>query len=501
MSDFNTNTGAPCLSCKKRQVRCDGTLTACLRCQKDNITCPGYKKPLKWKQFRAPRQAGAKLQRIDSSTTEHSSVEPVRSNPSGDREIALVLDSVEYFNKYVVPYVSPAHLPFKRNFVPTEFWPLFPTVLKQVWIVICKTTQCGKASLDPILDKELCYYRGCSLSGLQKMLSDTNHTATDPYAAGLMSVLFIMGADMQLCEQHWTTHLEAGRQIIAWRGGLHKCLQSPATSTPPLINYLYADIITATACNAWLLNSRAIQSQFEYLSIIPNHEEQLISNGHPCPCQILQAITCTNILRAFIKRPFTAEERRSMALHPFDFDTIRSMIESFDPNMWASHISKLGRSLPQRAEDELSGISIACLASLAASFQSAAMLYLCISTGLEDYGSQTVLLAKHNLSLSLRSLFDNASTDHNGPLSGQLWRFTIWPTVVSGYAKAGWDIGEEGMEADLNRLATIMSVFSTGRQIDAVKLLQAVLERQTTLATGQVFTWDDGFAQRKAFVV
>lgn len=503
MSNNNTNSpGLQCLSCKKRQVGCDSTPTACLRCQRDNITCPGYKKPLKWKQFRAPRQPGAKLQRVNStsSSADESSSGLVRRSPVGDRDIALVLDCVEYFNKHVVP-TQPNYLPFKRNFVPTEFWPLFPTVLKHVWIVICKTTQCGKASIDPVLDKDLCYYRGRSLSGLQEMLSDANHAATDPYAAGLMSVLFIMGADMQLAEFHWAAHLEAGRQIIDRRGGLQECLRSPPTSTPPLINYIYADIITATACNTWLLNSRAIQSQFEYLSIIPDHEEQLISNGHPCPQQILQAITYTNILRAFLKRLFTSEERRSMVSHPFGFDTIRTVIWSFNSTDWALHISKLGRTLPQKVEDELSDPSIACLASLAESFKSAAMIYLCLSTQLEDYGSESVLAAMHALSLSLRHLFDHASTDHNGPLHGQLWRFTIWPTVVCGYAKAGWNIGEESIEADFNRLVAIMSAFSTRRQLDAVKLLQEVLEKREAMIGGQVFTWDDGFNQRKAFVV
>ncbi|WP_219629939.1 hypothetical protein, partial [Salmonella enterica] len=130
-----------------------------------------------------------------------------------------------------------------------------------------------------------------------------------------------------------------------------------------------------------------------------------------------------------------------MVSHPFGFDTIRTIIESFDSTSWSLKLSKLGRTLPQKVEDELNDLSIACLASLAESFKSAAMIYLCLSTQLEDRGSESVLSAMHSLSLSLRHLFENASSDHNGPLHGQLWRFTIWPTIVSGYAKAGWDIG------------------------------------------------------------
>lgn len=438
---------------------------------------------------------------MNSEAQQPNSVELVRRSPSQDRDIALVLDSVEYFNKHVVPYVCPAHLPFKRSFIPAEFWPLVPTVLKHVWIVICKTTQCGKALSEPILNEDLVYYRGRSLAGLQKMLSDTEHATTDPYAVALMSVLFVMGADMQLCEQHWTTHLEAARRIILWRGGFQNCLQNLFTNPAPLVNYLYADIITATACNTWSLNSRAVQSQVEYLGIIPQMESQMIGNGHPCPLQILLAITYTNVLRVTLQRPLTNDERESMMSHPFDFETVRKVIESFDSTVWAINISKLGRTLPQKVEDELSELSIACLASLAESFKSAAMLYLDLSTQLVQCDSETVVSAKTILSRNLRNLFNNASADHNGPLHAQLWRFTIWPIVISAYAKAAWNVGEESIDVDFDRLDATMLAFSSGRLQAVVKFLHEVQEKRSAMAGEAMFKWDDGFGQRKAFVV
>lgn len=502
MSSSITNAlGPQCLSCKKRQVKCDSAPNACLRCQKDNIVCPGYTKPLKWKQFRAPKRPGAKLQRVKSESSDESPAELIRRTPSQDAELALVIDSVNYFNKYVIPFTSPMHLPFKRNFVPLEFWPLVPTVLKHAWIVYNKTVQCGKSLTDPMLNRDIVYYRGRSLSGLQTLLTDTEQATTDPYAAALTSVLFIMGCDMQLCEEHWTTHLEAARRIIAFRGGIEKCVMNPFTTPWPLVNYLYADIMTATACNSWLMNSAAVKSQFEYITLVPKMEAYLIANLHPCPYPILVAIVYTTILRVSLRRPFTAEETALMAEDPFDFNTIQTLIQSFDTMKWARNLSSLGRSLPQKSEDELSETSIHCLSLLAQSFKSAALLYLCLSVPVLVHDNAIVHSSKATLSQCLQELFQNASADHDGSLYEQLWRFAKWPTVISAYAKAGWDIGSESMAADLDRLNAIMLEFSSGRVSDVARFFRDVQEKRQLMSPGQVFQWDDGFVQRRAFVI
>lgn len=38
----------PCVSCKKRRVRCDASLPTCSRCPRDGIECLGYKNPTVW---------------------------------------------------------------------------------------------------------------------------------------------------------------------------------------------------------------------------------------------------------------------------------------------------------------------------------------------------------------------------------------------------------------------------------------------------------------------
>lgn len=435
------------------------------------------------------------------SRSDSSSLELICRNPKPSREAGLVYNSVEYFNTYIVPFVTPAHLPFKRNFVPAELWPLAPSIIQHILIVLTKTAQCSKSETDPLLNSDLCYYRGRSLTGLHKMLSDTATMTNDPYSVALMAVLFIMGADMQLCED-WTPHLEAARQIINLRGGLEKCLLNPLVNSGPLVNYLYADILTATSCNIWLLNTPAVGSQFEYLSILPNMEAHLITYGLPCPWQILHAITCTNILRVFSQRPVTHKEKGLMSMQPFDFDTVRDLLESFDPTAWAVRLSSHERTLPQRVGDELDKDSMSCLAALAECFKSAALLYLYLSMNAIKSYEERMLHAKAELSRNLRLLFDVANVDHEGPLHAQLWRFTNWPIVMSAYATVGFDVeGGDSVESDFDRFKPVMSTLSGARLKPQETFFRDIEQMRRVMKGKRPFKWDYGLGQRKAFAV
>ena len=113
--------------------------------------------------------------------------------PTHDRETALIIDSVKYYNTELVPDLSPVALPFRRSHIPVEFWHLVPTIFKHALLVFVRTNQAGKAFSDPILQPDLVHYRGRSLTQLQGMLSDANQVAADPQGVALLSVLFLMG--------------------------------------------------------------------------------------------------------------------------------------------------------------------------------------------------------------------------------------------------------------------------------------------------------------------
>lgn len=422
--------------------------------------------------------------------------------------MALVMESIDYYNLEVIPYLTPAHLPFRRNAIPTDFWHFVPPILKHMWIVIVKTRQASRTLSDPLLRPDLVYYRGRSLTELQKMLTaepsgkddDCRDVVKDPYGVALMSVLFLMGADMQLCEEHWTSHLEAARRIITLRGGLGKCLIDFSGSKAPLIGYLYVDITTPILSNSWILNSTVVRAQLEYLGLLPNLEQELLGNSHPCPAQILQAIVQTNILRVCSQRSLTDVERQDVAKHDVSFETALNTIENFDAQLWALRISGFGRTLPQRPNEELSQSSIVGLASLAQCYKNAAKLYLLLSVPSAS-SPDDLVSAQSTLSQNLNNVFDKAKIDHNGPLYTQLWKYTVFPLFISIYVKAAYDIGsEQSIDKDVDRLPAIAMAFGSRRLLSVGKFVRGVQEKRVA-KPDRAWSWDDGFGNRLTFAI
>ena len=430
----------------------------------------------------------------------------VPRTPRQDEEMALLVESTDYFNEIVAPNTWPAHLPFKRQKVDAQSWRMLPQIMQHLWIVLVRTMQASKNCVDPQSTSDLCYYRGRSLRALSGLLSDLSEAGIDPYGAALFSTLFFMGVDMHLSEVHWSSHLEAARMIINLRGGLGKCFETFPTARGPFISYMMADIMTATMCNVRLLSSSFIRAQWEYLELLPHLEQDLIASGYPCPQSLLHAIVEINILRTSIHHNKTTRDHED-ATH-YKLATLLRTIESFDAERWAAKVSSFGRIRPERDLDSMSVASIICLTSLAICYKSAALLYLffsnttACSTPERARQQQIVRAAKHTLTQHAQLLLSKASQTHNdGPLHTQLWKFITWPLVILSYVCVAWGDEDEPVDISLALLRTIAAAMGRTRLPGPEQLIRRVQKERAIRPQHLPCTWDEGFDSRCTFAL
>lgn len=437
-----------------------------------------------------------------------------------------LLDSIKYYNAHIVP-TKPAHLPYRRQLVPTKYWDIMPPILHYLWILNVRAMQAGRGNVDPLYNKDLVQYRGRSLSQLQHLLKDVPGVVKDPFGVGLYSILFMMGSEMQMPGSTWNAHLEAARRIVSLKGGLVKCFeQFPRSTHTPLISFMMTDVVTASTCPSRLLGSVFMDTQRQIIEVLPDIEQEMIASGYSFPLPLLLDLVRTNILRA---EP-SLDHANSTSSDDFDVDfygTFESM-QSFDPERWASRAATFGRQRPETAQKTVSASSIICLASLARCYQSAAILYLILSTSdqpLEDLQlRQTVHAARYTLVQHLRLLYKQGhnGVDHgcDGPLHTQLWKLVTWPIFISIYARAGWGHlcsskdrpldaiaamnSQDDMDEDIQHMRAIAAAIGSRKFLPVEKLANRVQQSRTDrLEKGitSAWRWDDAFSERTVFVV
>jgi hypothetical protein len=213
----------------------------------------------------------------------------------------------------------------------------------------------------------------------------------------------------------------------------------------------------------------------------------------------------------------------------FDFETLLSTIQKFDPERWASRVSAFGRARPETVEDAVPVAGLICLASLASCFKSAAILYLVLSTSPnEALGDpqlrQIVHAARYTLNQHLRLLFkqghNGADMGCDGPLQTQLWKFVGWPLFVSAYVRAAWGAVSPGVdlkldhvrgidshdeaENDTEHMHAISAALGTRKWSHVEKLVQRIHTSRILFAGKGIesqWKWDDAFHERSVFVV
>jgi hypothetical protein len=450
----------------------------------------------------------------------------VPATPQDTTDWVTLLESIKYYNSNVVPYSKPAHLPYRRQNIPTKYWDVMPEILRNLWIVAVGAMQAGRSDTDPLTNSSLVQYRGRSLNELQQLMKDVPAAVNDPYGVALYSILFLLGAEMQISGSKWTSHMEAARRIIGLKGGLGICFESfPSVTHGPLTSFIMADTVTATTCPARLLGPAFVQTQRECLDVLPSVEQDVIAGAYSYPLPLLLSIIQTNVLRGQLHHNHSNDT--GLKQFDFDFSALLQSVQTFDAERWASRVSAFGRARPESADNALPVSGIICLASLAHCYKSAVILYLVLSIspglGIDPQLRQTVRIARHTLNQHLSLLFEQGHnrTDPgcDGPLHTQLWKFVAWPLFVSVYVRAAWGVIDctvdsmdfanemdsvDAMERDMRHLRAISAAMGTRKFLHVEKLAQRVQQSRAVVASRGIeatWTWDDAFSERSVFVV
>ena len=415
-----------------------------------------------------------------------------------DREPLLLLDSIQYYNAEIIPDVVPIYSQSDQPEISLKEWLYLPRLLQHLLIVIVRTTQAMKTSIDTTAKSDLYHYRGLALTELHSSLPSA---AKDCYAVVLTFTLLLMMAEIQLsATQAWSAHLDAVRRIISLRGGFERCFRYLLEDRGSLVNYLAIDILSTTTTNVLLLTQEIVEAQAEYLPGLPHKEKDIIANCCPCPQILLQAIIRTNILRVRCQEVSSAMDKQSS--YAIDVKDIIHTVIAFNAEFWAEvPCSNLTNPVPEAA--------IAAWASLALCYKSATLVYILLSSPVqpslpyEDIGS-LVVSAKHALTTHIHTLFDLASHSHTAPIQSQLWKFIIWPLVISAYVRIAFDLGDESIDFEIHRLETTAVALGARSLSDAAKLMRGIGKRRALekdMGMVREWRWDDGWETRCVFVI
>lgn len=490
-----------CLTCSKRQVRCDGDRPTCRRCPKDNLECRGYKDQLRIVQVHPTQRRSTAVQRKPKAgqQTQGQALFLAKNIFLGDRDLWTLLDCAQYFNQHVIPTIFPAERPFFRPSIgPEVAWQHLPKVCLHFIIVAFQSTRAAKLLIDPLSQPDLCYYRGLGLRELPQHLEEA---VTDPQGIALVSIIMLMMSDLLAVDGSWRVHLNAVQRIVALRGGVRTCITSMPDSVFMLVQFFVVDTLTSTACNSAGLS----QTPFcDMIVDIPHIDFQLITCASTCPSEIFQVIAHTNALR---RRRWDGRRQlgqESSSTFAADYDELLDDLRQFDCKAWANRMSHLGLSFPVLEAHVAPCSSIDGLTTVAECFRSAAQVYLFLSYCSQD--DETAIdharQASKALHGGINTLFENASSERDDPLDTQLWKFASWPLVIAAYAWVGWDITEESTTLD-TMFAQLRAIYvAKGTQVRSsteqhMKSVQARRARNPDLQ----WTWDMGFPERMAFAL
>lgn len=450
---------AGCLTCRKRQVRCDAFKPTCRRCPKDGLECGGYKgqmrivqvDPTKTKASRAARR----ISRLNAAAA--------RQSPSGtalpkqrfaeDRALWTLTDCADYWNSHIIPSVFPAERPFFRPTLgPDINYCAIPKVTLHFIIVAFRTTQAAWLRRDPLTQPDLCHFRGM---GLRELPTYLETAGTDPRGIALVSIVMLMMSELLSPGSAWLMHLEAVQRIVTLRGGLSPCIASMSDSVFLLVQFSVIDVLTSTICPTETLAPLLCAEETDQ---IPNMDFHLFTCASTCPVEVFQAVARTSELR----RQQALSRKSTHVGEISQFDKVLNDLHAFDCESWAYRLANLGCAHPLIASSMAPCSSTAGLASVAECFRSAALLYLhlsCSNPADPDTLTQA-LVASQSLHHEASSLFAKSSDNFDGPLDTQLWKFITWPLVIAAYAWVGWDIINPDIELEtlfhrLHRIAKI----------------------------------------------
>lgn len=513
---MSQDLASSCLTCRKRQVRCDGNKPTCTRCPKDGRPCRGYKGQMRIVQVdptKKPQAVSRKSKQTSEAATctltPRESTQPPETmwTPTlpihifvGDKDFWTIADCARYWNTNIIPSTFPAERPFFRATVSANdiaIQPL-PKVCLHLVIVAFRSTQAARLLIDPFAQPDLCYYRGLALRELPEHLENA---ATDPWGIALISIVMLMASDLLVPDSSWLSHLDAARQIVTMRGGVASCMGSLPDSRFILVQFLNIDTLTSTTC----CSAKLPQASFsEMIGEVENIDFQLIACASACPAEILKLIARTSTLR---RQCFDNARSLCQAGRPVsdsEYDVLLDGLKDFDCTAWAIRMAHLKMAYPLLEASAAPCSSLDGLASVAECYRSAALLYLLLSCGPSsvDVTLDQVRLIGATLHREIHRLFSKASEHWHKPLDTQLWKFVTWPLVMAAYVWVGWDVvgTDIQLETLFERLDKISLVKGVWARSNAEHHLREVQARRAERPRAR-WTWDMGFSERRSFVL
>lgn len=386
----------------------------------------------------------------------------------------------------------PQQLPFRRARLQVIFRHDLPQLFRQLLIVTVRTRQAVRSNIDPLSDAEICRYRAQSLAELKGRL-DLAFFEPEGWTLGFI-IMFMLAEVLSQGQSTWEWHLEAARKIIMYRGGFSTCFQSVFSPRPLLITWAMVDIFSATMCATFCLELISAEFQLAYIGTTPD-EEEVLSQGFACPCVVLSTIIHTNHLRAFNRN--IKKKGCEPNIQPESYEAILQLLDRFDPTSWTSQVVLYGQTQPQRPEECATLDCASSWFALAAAFKSAALLYLLLSCKGSEWDSiaERVALEKQTLTEDLRLLLSISSLDSEGPIETQLWRLIGWPLLISTYVRIGWDVGEESIEVEIERLYKHARSLGRHSLLESSGIIKNMLYKKAEKPTG-TWLWDDGLDLR-----
>ncbi|TLD18571.1 hypothetical protein PspLS_10150 [Pyricularia sp. CBS 133598] len=482
-------TIAPCWTCKKRRLRCDGGRPACQRCTRASTECLGYGSttPRRWRYYVMPPP------RKPSNTNAMTCTLPQRLTVQMQREddlapAAVVLDALAYFNARVAPDLTP-DATFKEDFsgwldLCQPIRHLYMCTVALHRIVVAQPYECrtnpGKAAMSAVYQHQAHAARGVSAT-----IAAATSRAPDPLL--LNTVVMFISTQAQLgAYTSWRAHLDGAHGLLRLWGERALLGSNDWCYFFLMTTNVFGSAMTPAA----LLTDETLAQHAFYLSIIEVLDVDPMDSMIPVPWGLIKTTALVNMVRAKNKRP----------THDGDDEgwQTREFLEFTASNI----IMALQKDYSPLPSDDTPTEQGSGELWITAAFRAAIVIYLVSSTTQAD--SSTSWSA--SLHAQRRGAYDIAKATiarlvEQKTRGGTHYKFALWPMVVAGIeAVRVRDFGHvEMLWSQLGCMSK--DIGSLGMRDAACFLRDLCAVRSAHVGSTDFPDWDDIFAASPLFII
>lgn len=253
------------------------------------------------------------------------------------------------------------------------------------------------------------------------------------------------------------------------------------------------------------LGSHRTKAQHGYMEAFEDFEDKALDSPFPCPLPLFESLISINNLRT------VSQPRRDHASTEWkdEYLSIIDRLQSFDALEWSCNLLCLPETRDDVSSSPLTGLpAVNDRATLAASYQAAAMIYL-----IESARSQNQLKKAHVLEISIpltasalqqlqKHLLHLYETyPHRKPIAEQpaLWRFMLWPLMIYAYMITMLGQGIHPNSLLLGGRSTAGTLYGElreiGKLVGSLSIMDGANNLEHIAGKGGPVTWDKAFAQ------